>query len=450
MCCKRWPTAPPKRSQSVAPFAQYASNDMVVSTSLRSLSINCRAVSALTLLVLAISVATAYGGPPAPHELIDRNNLDIYSAYMPAALKFAIAHGLRARVTATNRIDWPAGFQLATEKYSGQASLDEQEHIQNYVAGMPFPLIHNGDPQAAVKIAYNWRWGPFVPDDVSLSPRPRLMAWKTDSVSATLIPDDDERDFRGEAPCDEWVILRYSHRTKVDPRPNIGPNTNLEWKARGSHCGGPRDFSVTWSEDLNPWSITNGVNLPVKDLPWLIKWLQFPDLPSEKCSYSCSMVWWDYIAPVVELYAWRVVAERPILASLSASGEPSGIIRVGNQAHFDEQTFEIRNAYVLEGVPVKKHISALFGLFSMDLLSATVFIDSETYLLLGAEFHRLDQVDASIPLWSRHSVDGKSVQMELSNELFVPGDKAEFFLSLNLWPGVQKVNSDNIDPSALE
>jgi hypothetical protein len=42
-----------------------------------------------------------------------------------------------------------------------------------------------------------------------------------------------------------------------------------------------------------------------------------------------------------------------MLASLSAIGQPAGIVRVSSDAHFDEQPFEIRNAYVLEGVPVK-------------------------------------------------------------------------------------------------
>jgi hypothetical protein len=319
---------------------------------------------------LVLSVTTAYADPPKAGELIDRNNLGTYSVYMPAALKFAISHGLRARVTSTSRIDWPAGFQQATEKYSGQASLDEQEHIQNYVAGMPFPLISTSDPQAASKIAYNWRWGPFVPDDVSITSRPRFMAWKTDKESTDLSPNDDERDFRGEEPCDELKFLRYSHRTKVDPRPNIGSNPNLEWKARGEHCAGARDISVIWTEHTSPWSITNGVKglTGVTDIGGVSKFLMMmPDLPSEKCSYGCTMVWWDYVAPVNELYSWHFVGERPILASFNASGQPAGIVRVGNEAHFDEQPFEIRNAYVLEGVPVKAHLSAFLGLVSIDL-----------------------------------------------------------------------------------
>jgi uncharacterized protein DUF1329 len=413
----------------------------------RTLRRQLRAVYCLaaSVLLLALSVPVqVYAEPPKAGELIDRNNVDTYAAYIPAALKFAIDHGLRARITATHRFDWPAGFQQATEKYSGQASLDEQQHIQNYVAGMPFPLISTGDPQAATKIAYNWRWGPFVPDDVTITSRPKIMAWKTDTGSTALIPDDDERDFRGEESCEELRFLRYSHRTKVDPRPNILLDADLEWIAQGKHCGGGRDVTVTWTEHTIPWSITNSATgfSEVLDIAWFLKWgINFPDVPSQKCSYGCTMIWWDYVAPVNEIYSWHLKGEQPILASLSAVGQPAGIVRVGSDAHFDEQPFEIRNAYVLEGVPVKTKMSVMLGLISTDFISATAYVDSETYLLLGAEFRRSDKVDATLPLWSRPSTDGNTLQMELANEFFVPGDRPDLFLSLNLWPGMQKMNS---------
>jgi hypothetical protein len=64
---------------------------------------------------------------------------------------------------------------------------------------------------------------------------------------------------------------------------------------------------------------------------------------------------------VNELYSWQLKGEQPMLASLSAIGQPAGIVRMGSDAHFDEQPFEIRNAYVLEGVPVKAHLSALLA-----------------------------------------------------------------------------------------
>ncbi len=38
----------------------------------------------------------------------------------------------------------------------------------------------------------------------------------------------------------------------------------------------------------------------------------------------------------------------------------------------------------------------------------------------------------------------------LSNELYVPGDRPEFFLSLNLGPGMQTLNAGHLDASTFE
>ena len=407
------------------------------------------------LLTVAMSATVARAEPPAPGKLIDRSNLDIYSPYMPAALKFAIAHGLKARIAATSRIDWPVGFQQATEKYSGQASLDEHDTIQNYIAGMPFPLISANDPKAATKIAYNWRWGPFVPDDVSILTTQRFLAWTTASQSSTLTPDDKDRDYRHEEPCDQLMLLRYSHRSKVDPRPNIESEPPLDWVARGNHCGGARDISITWKERMTRSGGYFSYAVRVSSLwrlPGSVAWgsRSIRDFPSRRCTYGCTSFWWEYLAPNTEVYTWRLVGERPILASLKATGEPAGITRVGNEAHFDEETFEVRTAYVLEAVPVLEHVSFLGGLISIDFLRATAYLDSETYVLLGAEFQRFDLTDASVPLWSRRAAAGGGEQLVLSNEFYVPGDRPEFLLSLNLGPGMQTLNAGRLDANTFE
>jgi len=400
------------------------------------------------LVALAGSATVGRAEPPAPGKLIDRSNLDIYSPYMPAALKFAIAHGLKARVAATSRIDWPVGFQQATEKYSGQASLDEHDTIQNYVAGMPFPLISTTDPKAAIKIAYNWRWGPFVPDDVSILTTQRFLAWTTASQSSTLAPDDKDRDYRGEQPCDELIFLRYSHRSKVDPRPDFGSDASIDWKARGNHCGSARDFSMIWTEQGKPWRISYSVE-GLSNVGWLLS-SGLGDLPSRKCTYGCTSFWWEYVAPITEVYNWQLSGERPILASIGASGDAGGISRFGSDAHFDEMPFEVRTAYVLEAMPQKSHLSKFGGLISWDFLRATIYLDSETYVLLGAEFQWFDLTDASVPFWSRRAAAGGGDQLMLSNEFYVPGDRPEFLLSLNLRPGTQTLNAGHLDANTFD
>jgi serine-type D-Ala-D-Ala carboxypeptidase/endopeptidase len=108
--------------------------------------------------------------PPIPGMNIDLSNATSYAPFIPSAAELAIDHGFTMRIVPTERLDWSGGFTAQTEKYSAQVGLDRDDHITNYVAGMPFPTVSLDDPKAAVKIAYNWHMGPFMPDDFSMAP----------------------------------------------------------------------------------------------------------------------------------------------------------------------------------------------------------------------------------------------------------------------------------------
>jgi hypothetical protein len=134
------------------------------------------------LVVLGVRIAWAQqlsAGPvgsgtvsttPPPGAVINSANASTYEHFLPPGADLAIKYGLAMRVVPSRRLDWSAGFTTATEKYSGQVGLDADNDITNYIAGMPFPTVGINDPKAAVKIAYNWHMGPFMPDDFSLEP----------------------------------------------------------------------------------------------------------------------------------------------------------------------------------------------------------------------------------------------------------------------------------------
>src|SRR5260370_42622054 len=94
----------------------------------------------------ASPLPSASAGPSVAAELkpgtiISADNVGQYARYVPAAAKFAVAHGFRMRINPERRVEWSQGFQHATEKYAAQVSLDSDGYLKNYVAGMPFPLI---------------------------------------------------------------------------------------------------------------------------------------------------------------------------------------------------------------------------------------------------------------------------------------------------------------------
>src|SRR3982074_105335 len=58
--------------------------------------------------------------PLKPGTIIGADNAAPYERYIPAAGKFALAHGFRMRIMPERRVEWSAGFRHATEKYSAQ------------------------------------------------------------------------------------------------------------------------------------------------------------------------------------------------------------------------------------------------------------------------------------------------------------------------------------------
>ena len=76
---------------------------------------------------------------------------------------------LRSTRTETKRIEWPRAYREATEKYAAQVKLSPDGlRVLDYVAGQPFPKIDPKDPQAAMKIIWNYGYGFLTTDNVDL------------------------------------------------------------------------------------------------------------------------------------------------------------------------------------------------------------------------------------------------------------------------------------------
>jgi hypothetical protein len=203
------------------------------------------------VLVLALGFATgalaaSIDQPPLrPGAVIDRSDLDQFAEVLNPAMSYAIAHGLSIKVVPSERVEWPAPYQQATEKYSGQVSLDENDSLKNYVAGLPFPNIDPADPKAPIKIAYNWRWGPFIPEQVSFS-NLASRTFNFHGKGLSFVRDSANPDFRNEQTCDQAIVLRRAHRLSADSVGDGPPRARLCGKAEeinavpnrasSSHC----------------------------------------------------------------------------------------------------------------------------------------------------------------------------------------------------------------------
>ena len=360
-----------------------------------------------------------------PGTIIGAENADQYSRYLPGAAKFALKHGFHMRVIPQRRVEWSDGFRHATEKYSGQVSLDAEDNLQHYIAGMPFPLIDIADPKAAVKIAYNWHMGPFMPDDFSIAPW-SSNAYAADPANGTKIVPKDDLDYA----CEQFDFLRFAHRTDVDPRPTIGENSmGVVWKARCNRwlsdlTGTASEGAGIWVRYLDPkhpdeffgFSETSRrVRRTAVNLAY----------PTEACR-GCHQPFWAYALPKTELYSYKLLGTTTLLACLAADSEPAGFAATGEGTALGEAPFELRSAYILQMTPRFDDAAA-----ASKSTGTIIYVDSEVYVWLAAEFYAGGTLTATaMPLWRiRPSAEGGSL-FDLAGSFYHPEGQGSFFRSL--------------------
>lgn len=96
-------------------------------------------------------------GDPAPGTVIRAANVGRYDAFLGPSMRWAIERGMNMEVVAPRPIPLEPARLRATEKYAPQARLSADKlQVENYVAGLPFPLVDENDPDAAVKLMFNF------------------------------------------------------------------------------------------------------------------------------------------------------------------------------------------------------------------------------------------------------------------------------------------------------
>jgi hypothetical protein len=118
------------------------------------------------------AVAAEDAGTAAPQfkegDVISFDDVDKLKPYLPEEFwdnrDFFFYEGMQMTIGPTNA-DYgpPPEYTAATEKFKGQPKIGPDGSLQNYTAGMPFPIEEidcKGDPQAGVKImwSFDYQW----------------------------------------------------------------------------------------------------------------------------------------------------------------------------------------------------------------------------------------------------------------------------------------------------
>lgn len=349
---------------------------------------------------------------------IGANNADAYASSIPAAARFALKHGFHIKVVPTERIQWSAGFQHETERYSPQVGLDRDGYITNYIAGMPFPLIDFSDPQVANKVAYNWHLGPVLPDDYALAP------WGSQGYAADNGEPNVIRPSGLDDQCEEFDFLRFAHRSEIDPRPTLGNNPGgVEWKAKCTQwtqtsLGGQGEGAGIWVRYLDPHRNDDFYSFSEQSRRIRRSTVEL-EYPDHECR-RCHQPYWAYALPKMEAYTYRLLGTTALLGCMNANNAPAGIDT--SEGRLTTEPFQLRRAFILEMTPSDKEHATM---------RTIIFIDSEIYLWLAAEFFENgERVATAIPLWKMRPASGGGNRFDLAGSFYVPSDRPNFFRSL--------------------
>jgi hypothetical protein len=318
----------------------------------------------LSVIILGGLVALPAAGEVKPGDVITAQNLSDARDMISPGVKWCVRHGMAIHVVAPQKIDLPQPYLEATEKYAAQVRLaPDGLKLQNYVAGFPFPQIDDNDPQAALKIMWNYEYKPFITDDEDA----RNFDADTGTINGTD-PMSIERHFL----VDHIRTLYYNGRIFVDPKPELNSEDNVRYKSSLHPVLEPFDLKGVGSLTIRY------IDPARMDDTWLylptlrrVRRLSSAQRSDALFGQDTDVDSYGGYAGQIAWMDWKFLGEKKILAPLHASHFPVQWCKApGDFAFCDD--WEPRDAYVVEGT--SKLPQYAYG-------KRLLFIDKDTYLV---------------------------------------------------------------------
>lgn len=170
---------------------------------------HCRLILLAFAVMMILGVAVS-AEEPKPGTIISKENINSYKDYLPEeSIPLFTKYGMKVKVGEPGKYSIGPKMKEYTDKYSGNVKLDGNRRLLNYVAGIPFPSIDPKDPNAGIKIAWNYEYQPMQPDD---DDHTFWFVWVNKNGKV-------ERTVKGLS-----FKLNYKNRFSVPPMPDVTPN----------------------------------------------------------------------------------------------------------------------------------------------------------------------------------------------------------------------------------
>jgi len=175
--------------------------------------------------VLTLTCGLALGSPRvtpaevAPGDIITKANQDKIKGIVADGVQWCVNRGMEMKIVPTQKIPLPKLYQEATEKYSAQVKLKEDNTLEGYIAGRPFPQVDTNDPMAATKLMYNFERTHYFTDDLALH------LFDADTGQLQVDQEGQQRYNVERHFVLDWLrALQFTGRLHIDPKPEIVPN----------------------------------------------------------------------------------------------------------------------------------------------------------------------------------------------------------------------------------
>ena len=342
-------------------------------------------------LAIILVVAAVARAQVTPGDVITRANSSKVANLVSPGNYVLVEQGMVMKITPTTRLDSPPPYKVATEQYSSQVSLSTSGEMANYKAGLPFPLVDANDPQAATKIMWNFEFRPLYTDDL-------------DARHVQIVSHKAGR-------SDPIETMTFGHlgfyksigRTEVEPM----PVDNDIYKTGIAYRGGV--FPILEPQELHGAGIVRegSVRPGVEDAVWEFsaETRRLRRLPDSELSDTFGVAsdgaagnrsggaggattYASTIDPnstlgfaaKIEDYNYRLLAERPMLASVDAANSPAvACAEDGGRSVCDN--WQMRTLYVIEATAKKGSPIAS----SVVVPRRVLYIDSEGWFVTASD-----------------------------------------------------------------
>lgn len=310
-----------------------------------------------------------------PGDVITKANAEKLDGLVGGGVRWAVENGMDMHIVPYKAVPMPKAYLAATEKYASQTGLGPKNELLNWVSGKPFVEIDLEDPQAGPKIMYNFQNTHYFTDDLNMH--------LVDADTGSLYVDaKGNRHYTVERHfVADWLrVLQFEGRLHHDPIPAFEDNPDRTFRKSGL-------YPLIEPFDLKG---VGGVSFRYQDLLRQDDtWLYLPSLRRVRrmssAQRSDALFGQDIdvdsyggYAGQIPWFDWKVLGEKPMLASLHGENLPPKPCKKDGGMTFCEN-WEVRpNVYVIEGKPKVPNYA---------YSKRVIFVDKETNFVIYSDLY---------------------------------------------------------------